>query len=131
LNFHNSSTFKAPPQGVPVVIIKLKESYSYWIVIHRDFPKIERFGIGKRINELFLWLLELSFTASYLPPDQKIILLGKAISRLDILKFFLQIAWENKLISNEKYIILSQNLEEIGRMLGGWRKGLINKTPAK
>jgi len=75
--------------------------------------------------------LELSFTAAYLPPEQKIILLGKTISRLDILKFFLQIAWENKLISNEKYIILSQSLEEIGRMLGGWRKGLQNKTPAK
>jgi len=47
------------------------------------------------------------------------------------LKFFLQIAWENKLAPNEKYINISQKLEEIGRMLGGWKKGLQNKTPAK
>jgi hypothetical protein len=99
--------------------------------LHRDFPKTERYGLGKKIDELFLWILELSFTASYLPPDQKIILLGKTISRLDILKFFLQLAWENKLIPNEKYITLSQKLEEIGRMLGGWKRGLLNKTPAK
>lgn len=50
---------------------------------------------------------------------------------MDILKFFAQLAWENKLVPVEKYVELSKNLEEIGRMLGGWRKGLQNKTPAK
>jgi hypothetical protein len=75
--------------------------------------------------------LELSFTASYQPPELKIITLGKTISRLDVMKFFLQIAWENKLIPNEKYIELSKNLDGIGRMFGGWKKGLESKTPAK
>jgi hypothetical protein len=87
--------------------------------------------VGQKISQSFLDVLELTFTASYLPPDQKIIMLGKTISRLDILKFFTQIAWENKLISTEKYLELSKKLQEIGRMLGGWRKGLQNKTPAK
>jgi len=129
LNFH---TFNTPPQTSPVVILREKEAYKYWLILHRDFPKTERYGIGRRIDTLFLEVLELNFAASYLPPDQKIILLGKTISRLDILKFFLQLAWENKLIPNEKYIALSQNLEEIGRMLGGWKKGLFQKkTPAK
>jgi hypothetical protein len=71
--------------------------------------------------------LELSFTASYLPIDPKIIILGKILNRLDILKFFSQLAWENKLIPNDKYIELSERLLEIGRMLGGWRKGLLEK----
>lgn len=74
--------------------------------------------------------MELSFTASYLPIDPKIIILGKILNRLDILKFFSQLAWENKLIPNDKYIELSERLLEIGRMLGGWRKGLLEKkTP--
>ena len=76
-------------------------------------------------------ILEFSFVASYLLPEQKIPLLGKTVARLDILKFFTQIAWENKLIPTEKYAILSQQLDEIGRMLGGWKKGLQSKTPAK
>jgi hypothetical protein len=42
----------------------------------------------------------------------------------------LQIAWENKCISSEKYSVLSEKLEEIGRMLGGWKKGLEKKTPS-
>jgi len=100
--------------------------------LHRDFPKTERYGLGRRIDLIFLEILELSFTASYLPPDPKIILLGKTISRLDILKFFLQTAWENKLIASEKFATLSERLERIGRDLGAWRKGLLEKkTPAK
>lgn len=80
---------------------------------------------------MFLSVLEVTFTAVYLPPEQKVSVLCKAISWLDLLKFFLQIAWENKQIPNNKYLELSQRLEEIGRILGGWKKGIISKTPAK
>ena len=78
---------------------------------------------------MFLSVLELTFSSVYLPPEPKIIVLGKTISRLDVLKFFVQLAWENKLISTEQHIELSQNLEEIGRQLGGWKKGLETKLP--
>jgi len=117
-----------PPQrNFPIAIAKMKEAYQCWLVLHRDFPKTERFNLGKKIDWLFLEVMESTFAASYLPPDQKIILLGKSISRLDVLKFFLQISWENKLVHTEKYIELSQKLEEIGRMLGGWKRGLDKK----
>jgi len=95
--------------------------------LHRNFPKTERFSLGQKISQTFLEVLELTFTASYLSFEQKIVLLTKASSRLDILKFFVQLAWEGKLISTEKYIELSKKLEEIGRMIGGWRKGLLQK----
>jgi hypothetical protein len=101
------------------------------LVLHRNFPKTERYGLGRKIDFLFLEILELNFTATYLPVEQKIIELGKVISRLDILKFFVQLAWESKLIPTEKYTMLSQKLEEIGRMLGGWRRGLLKKNPAE
>jgi len=103
----------------------------YWLALQRNFGRAERFGIGRKIDWAFLEVLELSFTASYLPPDPKIILLGKTITRLDILKFFVQVVWENKLIPEEKFVELSKKLEEIGRMLGGWKKGLLSKIPAK
>ena len=81
-------------------------------------------GIGQKIEGVFLDVLELSFACVYMAPEQKIIVLGKVISKLDTLKFFMQLAWESKLIPQVKYIELSQKLEEIGKMLGGWRKGL-------
>jgi len=128
----NNNSFKqAPPQRkMPIVIEKEKEAYSFWLKLHKNFPKVERLGLGNKIEAVFISVLELTFSSSYLAPEQKIILLGKTISRLDILKFFLQLAWENKLIPTEKYADLSSRLEEIGRMLGGLKKGLLNKFPA-
>lgn len=73
-------------------------------------------------------VLENIFVAIYLSPEQKIPKLTTAISKLDGVKFFLQIAWENKCILNDRYSILSEELNELGRMLGGWKKGLIAKT---
>lgn len=117
--------------NLPQVIIKEKESYTFWQKLHRDFPRVERLGIGQKIENLFLSVLEMTFSSAYLPSEPKIISLGKTMSRLDVLKFFIQIAWENKLISTEQHIELSQKLEEIGRQLGGWKKGLETKLPPK
>ena len=102
-----------------------------WLLLHRNFPRTERFGIGARIETAFLDVLEWSFACAYLPPEPKVLLLTKTISRLDMLKFFLQLAWESRLIPTEKYTALAEKLEEIGRMLGGWRKGLLQKLPPK
>ena len=85
--------------------------------------------MGGKIEDYFLALLENIFISIYLPPETKISRLSIAISKLDGVKFFLQIAWENKCVPMEKYLELSEQLNEIGRMLGGWRKGLENKTP--
>ncbi len=57
-------------------------------------------------------------------------MLSKTIAKLDNLKFFMQLAWEAKLIPTEKYTNISRDFEDIGRQLGGWRKGLQKKTSA-
>jgi len=67
--------------------------------------------------------------ASHSSREQKLLFLQKAGIKLDILKFFLQVAWEIKSIDNKKYIILSDNLNEVGRMLGGWNRQFNQKTP--
>ncbi len=75
-------------------------------------------------------VIELLFIASRLPKEQKLPYLQKASIKLDLLKFFLQITWEIKAIDAKKYILLSEHLNEIGKMLGGWIKGLQYKqTP--
>jgi hypothetical protein len=107
----------------------MKETYRFWITLHRDFPKVERLGIGRKIEQAFLDCLELTFCLSYLSIDHKIPMLNKAITRFDVLKFFVQLAWESKLLSTDKYSNLTSGLEEIGRQLGGWKKGLQAKTP--
>lgn len=65
-------------------------------------------------------VVELLYLASYLNKEQKLPYLQKAIPRLDLLKFFLQVAWELEELENKRYIALSEYIDEVGRMLGGW-----------
>ena len=122
------SPHSAPPRSFPQVVLKLKETYQDWLVLHRDFPKVERLGIGNKIDRTFLECLELTFCLSYLSPEHKVPMLNKAITRFDVLKFFVQLAWETKLIKTNHHTKLTLQLEEIGRQLGGWKKGLQTKN---
>jgi len=94
-------------------------------------PRDERFGLGKHIDELFLATLEDMRGATYSAAQQKITKLGNVLQHLDLLRFFLQLAWECKLIEQKHYILLATGIESTGRMVGGWRKGLLAKTPPK
>ncbi|MFH1049230.1 MAG: four helix bundle protein [Patescibacteria group bacterium] len=123
LNFHNSISFTPPPPTGSISIIqKFLAVYKIWNEYRNHLPKKSRHTIGTKIDSLFLDTIELFFIASYLSKQEKIIYLRKASGKLDLLKFFLQIAWEIKSLDNKKYIILSEHLGEIGQMLGGWMR---------
>ena len=112
-----------PPRPLPV-IQRLVSVYKLWLEFQNNIPKKLRHTLGEKIDSYFLDTIELLFTASYLGKEQKLPYLQKAGNKLDILKFFLQIAWEIKALDNKKYILLSEHLNEIGNMVGGWSKGL-------
>lgn len=78
--------------------------------------------MGEKVDSLFLETLELVFAAQYLTPAQKLLMLQKTNTKFDSLKFFLQLLWETKGISTKQYAMLSEQLGEIGKMLGGWLK---------
>jgi hypothetical protein len=94
-------------------------------------PKDFRYSLGTKIDRSLIETAELLFIASYLGKEQKIPYLRKANVRLDIAKFFLQILWDVGALDNQKYILLSEKLDEVGKQLGGWIKGLESKPPAR
>ncbi len=96
----------------------------------QHFPKKSRFTLGKKIDALFIEVIELIFIAGYLPREQKLPYLKKAVGRFDLLKFFIQISWETKILDNNRYLAISSPLDEIGKMLGGWSGQLAKQTPA-
>jgi hypothetical protein len=111
------------------VILKLKDNYNLWQKILAIFPKANRFTLGSKIDEVFLNALEYCFLASYANIQEKPILIDRASARIDLLKLLLQLAWEIKAIETNKYAELSGAICEVGRMLGGWKKSLLQKTP--
>ena len=118
-----------PPRTFVAVVERTKSLYRLWLPVRRNMARDERFGIGARIDALLLDLLEILRKASFVDTISKPGLLGSAIGIADSLRFFLQIAWESKLISTIQYGELANIVEEVGRMTGGWRKGILNKTP--
>ncbi len=85
-----------------------------------------RYTIGARIENKFLDLIELSYTAYFTEKEKKAEKISECILVTDTLKFLISIAWEGKLISNKQCEDIAAKLEEIGKMLGGWKKSLGN-----
>lgn len=67
--------------------------------------------------------------AGSLSGTKKLPVLQKASGKLDLLKFFIQLAWELKIFDNKKYFLFSEPLNDIGKMLGGWIKNTDKETP--
>jgi len=123
-------TFKLPPQQKPAVLIKSKQAYCIWHQNLINLARVDRYTIGAKIDETFLALLELIFKASFACDKfEKLSLVIQAIGKNDLLGFLLQISWEQKVIDHSSYGSLILCLEEIGKMLGGWKKNLKAKTP--
>ena len=80
--------------------------------------------MGDKIDSLFIETIESVYTAIFLPRDKKYPYIEQAAAKLNLAKFFLEIAWRIKSLDNKKYIILSEPLDEIGKMLGGWLRQL-------
>lgn len=110
------------------MVLQLKNIYGLWQDHLTHFPKQNRYTLGNKIDEVFLLAIEYCFLASYAGKETKIIHLERCISRVDLLKLLLQLAWEIRALDTKKYIALSEPLEEVGRMLGGWKKGLETKN---
>ena len=127
LNFHSDKS--TPPLKLIPLVLKLKDGYGIWQQYLGHFPKANRFTLGSKIDEVFLSTIEYGFLASYAAGNEKLQLINRCIARTDLLKLLLQLSWEIRALDNNKYAHLSGYLAETGKMLGGWRKQTIQKTP--
>jgi len=102
------------------VLEKLKSSYKLWHGYHELLPKTQKYSLGNRIDKLFIESIEATATAAFLPKPEKTPWVRLAIRKMDTIKILLEILWETKSLEDKKYIVLSEILNEIGKMLGGW-----------
>jgi len=105
---------------LPGVLEKIKSAYILWHEYHDTLPKTQRYSLGNRVDKIFIELIEITATASFLPKEEKLPYIRVAIRKLDLLKVLLLVTWETKSLDNKKYIVLSLPLDEVGKMLGGW-----------
>ena len=95
--------------------------FTVWLLERTErFRKTQRFVMGKRIQDAALDFQEAITTAANKSNPKDI--LNRANIKLDILRRHIRTCVDLKLFSIRQYEFASQNLVEIGRLLGGWRK---------
>jgi 23S rRNA-intervening sequence protein len=128
LNFHNQNNNPLTPPPLPSLLQKSKEFYLLWHEYHRIIPKKHRYTLGQKVDNFIVEIIEAVSIAIFLKQNEKLPYVRLAIRKADTLKIFLMILWETKSLDNKKYILLSEKLNEIGRMLGGWNGQLSKKN---
>ena len=114
------------------VIEHIKESYLLWHEHYVTLPKVHRYTVGERIDTLFIEIIEAISGAEFLPRDKKLPFVASAIRKLNVLLLLLMILWETKSLRDKKYIALSEKLDGVGKMLGGWQGQLQKQnSPAR
>lgn len=84
------------------------------------FPKTKRYTLGQKLDNLTLDIFELISQVSIRPKEQKMEILMKMSSKIDLLKILLRLAHDNKSLNTNSYLSLQEQLQEIGKMAGGW-----------
>ena len=130
-NFHKNYSKVPPPRWNLSIIQKLIEIYKLWHEFLPHFHKTSRYTLGAKIDSLFVEIAELIFIASYSARQEKLPFLQQSSAKLDLMKFFLQLSWEIKALDSKKYSLLSEKIDEIGKMLGGWMRQFTKENPAE
>jgi hypothetical protein len=84
------------------------------------FPRDFKFLLGDRILGNVYELLDLLVEAKY--TKNKLAILERANLRLEQMRFQVRLAHDEKLMSTRQYEVAARLLDEVGRLVGGWRR---------
>jgi four helix bundle protein len=84
------------------------------------FPKSQRFVLGQRIENSALSILEKSLQAAQENGTERLNTLKKASIEMDKLRYLIRLSKDLRFIKIGQYGFASDNLNEAGKMLGGW-----------
>ncbi|MCX6720659.1 MAG: four helix bundle protein [Candidatus Staskawiczbacteria bacterium] len=101
---------------------KTYELYKEFYSLRNSIARQDRYTIWQRCENLILDILENILWASQLFKIEKLPVLEKVSLRLNFLRVFFRLCKEIKVLDNKKYCLLQEDVDEIGRMLGGWIK---------
>src|SRR3989344_4710384 len=110
-----------PRTRLPSISAKVISAYAYWHNITRHIPKMRRYSLGIKIDSLFADIIELISMAQFSAKEERPQTLARAITKNDCLKSMLYVLFELKGIEEKHFLELAQKIEEIGRILYGWK----------
>lgn len=101
---------------------KSYDLYKEFYVLRLAVPKQDRYTLWQKCESLLIDVLEGIIFASQQTKQDKLPTLEKTSVKLNFLRVCIRLMKDIKAIDTKKYILIEANLDEIGRMLGGWIK---------
>ena len=93
-----------------------------------NFPRKD-IEIKSKLRNNCYEVLELLFEANIIDSNEiRKQLLSKAIAKIKIIDYLINLSYEKKLITEKKYIRLGVNLNELIKYISGWLKKYVNST---
>jgi hypothetical protein len=108
----------------------LEKAYRYilWLIPTLEkFPRSQRFLLGDRIEATALDMLEGLIEATYTRDRAR--LLDRVNLRIEKLRFLMRLSMDLRYLDLDRYEYVANTLDEIGRLVGGWRKRQDEPTP--
>jgi hypothetical protein len=120
----------AKPLGTaPVTVVPKAYDLVLWLIPRvNEFPRAQRFVLGERIESTALDLLDVLVEAQY--RRDTVELLGRANLTLVRLRHLLRLANDLHLLGARRFEFVSERVEELGRMIGGWSRQQRGRAPA-
>jgi hypothetical protein len=106
------------------IIIATQDLYIAVSVLSGKLPSDKKQTVGRRVENSLLSLLELLVCAKHAPKGPKSPYLIKATALVEITTFMLRILLVQSLANETTLHQHQAKLNEIARMLGGWRKSV-------
>jgi hypothetical protein len=104
----------------PPIILALYD-FMLWTMNHTaKFPRHHRYSLGVKMEATLFELLDLLIEARY--SKSRCGALDRANICLERLRFQMRLAKDLKALPLNSYTYQAEKVEEIGRMLGGWRR---------
>jgi hypothetical protein len=105
---------------MPVAVVKVYDFVLWLLPKVENFPRGYKFTIGDRLSAQGLDLMTTLVEAAYSRDKES--LLRAASDKINSTRYLLRLAKDLKLMSVDAYGFSAERLDEIGRMVGGWRK---------
>lgn len=106
------------------IVKKTYELYKTFYSYRADVSKQDRYTTWQKCENCLLEVLEGILFASQTGKAEKLSLLEKTSMKLNFLRMFIRLMKDVKTIDSKKYLVLEADVDEIGRMLGGWIRSL-------
>lgn len=103
---------------------KSYELYKEFYLCLKNFPKSDKHALGQKCELALADLLENLLKAMGASRPEKAPYLDQASAKLNLTRVYLRLAKDIRALDANKYVALQASVDEIGRMLGGWKKSL-------